>query len=315
MIYNKFYLKNYLYYYIIIIIMNNKKYNYSNKNNYEKDPITSWGIILLDVSSFTDKIIKHKNINLKQKIPNICLQNKNDLEKISTYMQNIKFLLIQRRHSIGFMDFIRGKYKIDNVDQINSLFQYMHESEIELLKIKTFEDLWKEIWNNDKNRIENLKKEYIIAQEKFNKLKNSISGVDVELNLDFYIKNIKPLYSFLEWGFPKGRKDKNETTLDCALREFSEETNIKLENINVINELEPIEENLIGTNGIKYRHIYYIAEIKKNTNFEIQNNNEIGNIGFFQYNTAQNLLRDYHIEKKNILEQIYMYYLEILLDS
>jgi ADP-ribose pyrophosphatase YjhB (NUDIX family) len=295
--------------------MNNKKYNYSNKNNYEKDPITSWGIILLDVSSFTDKIIKHKKINLKHKIPNICLQNKNDLEKISTYMQNIKFLLIQRRHSIGFMDFIRGKYKIDNVDQINSLFQYMHETEIELLKIKTFEELWKEIWNNDKIRIENIKKEYIIAQEKFNKLKNSISGVDVELNLDFYIKNIKPLYSFLEWGFPKGRKDKNETTLDCALREFSEETNIKLENINIINELEPIEENLIGTNGIKYRHIYYIAEIKKNTNLEIQNNNEIGNIGFFQYNTAQNLLRDYHIEKKNILEQIYMYYLEILLDS
>jgi len=295
--------------------MNNKKYNYSNKNNYEKDPITSWGIILLDVSSFTDKIIKHKKINLKHKIPNICLQNKNDLEKISTYMQNIKFLLIQRRHSIGFMDFIRGKYKIDNVDQINSLFQYMHETEIELLKIKTFEELWKEIWNNDKIRIENIKKEYIIAQEKFNKLKNSISGVDVELNLDFYIKNIKPLYSFLEWGFPKGRKDKNETTLDCALREFSEETNINLENINIINELEPIEENLIGTNGIKYRHIYYIAEIKKNTNLEIQNNNEIGNIGFFQYNTAQNLLRDYHIEKKNILEQIYMYYLEILLDS
>jgi len=315
MIYKKFYLKNYLYYYIIIIIMNNKKYNYSNKNNYEKDPITSWGIILLDVSSFTDKIIKHKKINLKHKIPNICLQNKNDLEKISTYMQNIKFLLIQRRHSIGFMDFIRGKYKIDNVDQINSLFQYMHETEIELLKIKTFEELWKEIWNNDKIRIENIKKEYIIAQEKFNKLKNSISGVDVELNLDFYIKNIKPLYSFLEWGFPKGRKDKNETTLDCALREFSEETNINLENINIINELEPIEENLIGTNGIKYRHIYYIAEIKKNTNLEIQNNNEIGNIGFFQYNTAQNLLRDYHIEKKNILEQIYMYYLEILLDS
>lgn len=295
--------------------MNNKKYNYVNKNNYEKDPITSWGIILLDVSSFNDKIIKHKYINLKHKIPNICLQNKNDLEKIGTYMQNIKFLLIQRRHSIGFMDFIRGKYKIDNVDQINSLFQYMHESEIELLKIKTFEELWKEIWNNDNNRIDNLKKDYTIALEKFNKLKNGINGIDVELNLNFYIENIKPLYSFLEWGFPKGRKDKNETPLECALREFSEETNINLDSINVINELEPIEENLIGTNGVKYRHIYYVAEIKNNTNLEMKNNNEIGNIGFFQYNTAQNLLREYHIEKKNILEQIYMYYLEILLDS
>jgi len=295
--------------------MNNKKYNYSHKNNYEKEPITSWGIILLDVSSFNNKTINHKKINLKHKIPNICLQNKNDLEKISTYMQNIKFLLIQRRHSIGFMDFIRGKYKLDNVDQINSLFQYMHESEIELLKAKTFEELWKEIWNHDKNRIDNLKKEFIIAQDKFNKINNGIPGIDLDLNLNFFITNIKPLYNFLEWGFPKGRKDKNETPLECALREFSEETNIKLENINIINDLEPIEENLIGTNGVPYRHIYYIAEIKNNTDLEIKNNNEIGNIGFFQYNTAQNLLRDYHIEKKNILEQIYMYYLEILLES
>jgi len=295
--------------------MNNKKYNYSHKNNYEKEPITSWGIILLDVSLLNNKTINHKKINLKHKIPNICLQNKNDLEKISTYMQNIKFLLIQRRHSIGFMDFIRGKYKLDNVDQINSLFQYMHESEIELLKVKTFEELWKEIWNHDKNRIDNLKKEFIIAQDKFNKIKNGISGIDIDLDLNFFITNIKPLYNFLEWGFPKGRKDKNETPLECALREFSEETNIKLENINIINDLEPIEENLIGTNGVPYRHIYYIAEIKNNTDLEIKNNNEIGNIGFFQYNTAQNLLRDYHIEKKNILKKIYMYYLEILLES
>jgi ADP-ribose pyrophosphatase YjhB (NUDIX family) len=299
--------------------MNNKKYNYSNKNNYDnreiKEPITSWGIILVDVSSIDNKNIIHKRTSLKNKIYNICLRNKHDLEKISTYMQNIKFLLIQRRHSIGFMDFIRGKYKLDNVDQINSLFQYMHQNEIDLLKIKTFEELWNEIWNNYEHRINNLKREFIIAQEKFDKLKNGIIGTDIELNLDFFIKNVKPLYNFLEWGFPKGRRDKTESTLDCALREFSEETNIDIKNINVINEIEPIEENLIGTNGVSYRHIYYIAEIKNNTDLKLNNNNEIGNIGFFQYNTAQNILRDYHVEKKNILENIYMYYLEILLDS
>ena len=297
--------------------MNSKKYNYSNlnKSNYDKDPITSWGIILIDVSAICDKNINHKQTSLKNKINNICLQNKNDLEKISVYMQNIKFLLIQRKHSIGFMDFIRGKYKLDNVDQINSLFQYMHETEIEELKFKTFEELWNIIWNNDSQRINNLKKEFTIAEEKFNMLKNGVIGTDIELNLNFFITNIKPLYKFLEWGFPKGRKDKNESPLECALREFSEETNIILENINVIDELEPIEENLIGTNGVQYRHIYYIAEIKKDTRLTLNNNNEIGNIGFFQYNTAQNLLRDYHIEKKNILEYIYMYYLEMLLDS
>jgi len=123
------------------------------------------------------------------------------------------------------------------------------------------------------------------------------------------------LYSFLEWGYPKGRKDKNESTLECAMREFYEETNIDITKIIIINEINPIEENLIGTNGIQYRHIYYIAETKENINLENKNNNEIGNVGFFTYDESQKLLRDYHIEKKQILEQIFMYYLEILLEN
>ena len=230
---------------------------------------------------------------------------------IGKYMNNIKFLLIQRRHSIGFMDFIRGKYKIDNIEQINSLFQYMHQNEINLIKTLEFEDLWKEIWNNDETKI-NLKKDFTIAKEKFIELKTSTK---LDLNLEFYLNNIEPLYSFLEWGYPKGRKDKNESTLDCAVREFYEETNIDIKKIKIINEIEPIEENLIGTNGIPYRHIYYIAETTEHINLENKNNNEIGNLGFFSYDEAQNFLRDYHVEKKQILEQIFMYYLEILLEN
>jgi len=297
--------------------MNNKKFcTNCNRHNHEykecKDPITSWGIILIDFLNLNINNLNHKDINLKKHIYNINLQNKNDIMNIGKYMNNIKFLLIQRRHSIGFMDFIRGKYKIDNIEQINSIFQYMHQSEINLIKTLSFEDLWKEIWNNDENKINSIKKDFVMAKEKFIELKTSSK---LELNLDFYLNNIEPLYTFLEWGYPKGRKDKNETTLNCAIREFHEETNIDLTKIKIINEIEPIEENLIGTNGIPYRHIYYIAETKENINFNNNNNNEIGNIGFFTYDEAQNLLRDYHIEKKQILEQIYMYYLEILLEN
>ena len=106
---------------------------------------------------------------------------------IGKYMNNIKFLLIQRRHSIGFMDFIRGKYKIDNIEQINSLFQYMHQNEINLIKTLEFEDLWKEIWNNDETKI-NLKKDFTIAKEKFIELKTSTK---LDLNLEFYLNNIE----------------------------------------------------------------------------------------------------------------------------
>ena len=287
-----------------------------NKSNHEykdcKEPITSWGIILVNLSNFQNKKINHNNnINIRNRISNICPQNYKDLENLSDYMNNITFLLIQRRHSIAFMDFIRGKYKIDNIDQLNYLFQYMNPDEIISIDTKDFDDLWKEMWNNDSTRINNTR-EYNMAKNKFNQLK---SDNNLELNLNFFINNVISLYKTNEWGFPKGRKNHNETSLECALREFSEETNIKLSDIKLVSNINPIEENLLGTNGIPYRHIYYIAETSIENNLQIENNNEIGNLGFFNYNDSKNLIREYHTEKKNILQYIYMYYLEILLDT
>lgn len=284
-----------------------------NKSNHEyrdcKEPITSWGIILVNLSEIKN-IIKHEqNINICNRISNICPQNYKDLESLSSFMNNIKFLLIQRRHSIAYMDFVRGKYKVDNIDQINSLFQYMNPIEIDKLKTEEFKDLWNEMWNNDPTKVNNTK-DYNNAESKFNQLK---TDKNLELNLDFYIENVLSLYKQNEWGFPKGRKNHNEAPLECAIREFSEETNIDLNKINIINNILPIEENLIGTNGIPYRHIYYVAETISNEFENVKNNNEIGNIGFFNYNDAKELIRDYHTEKKYILQCIYMYYLEILL--
>ena len=265
--------------------MNNKRHiicNNCNKFNHEsrdcKDPITSWGIILINLEKVYENSDKHINLihshtNIKNKLFNITPQNHRDLENLSKYMNDIKFLLVQRKHSIGFMDFIRGKYKIDNIDQINSLFQYMNQKEIDLIAVSDFDFLWKYMWNNDVNRINMLKKEYSLAKQKFEDLK---SATNSDVTLDFFIKNVTPLYGFNEWGFPKGRKDKNETTLECAIREFSEETNINPKSIKIIESIDPIEENLIGTNGIPYRHIYYIAETTISDMPDNSNNNEIG---------------------------------------
>lgn len=284
-----------------------------NKTNHEfrdcKEPVTSWGIILVNLSNLKNNLNHVQNVTICNRISNICPQNYKELESLSSYMNNIKFLLIQRRHSIAYMDFLRGKYKVDNIDQINSLFQYMNPEEINRLKTCEFKDLWSEMWNNDPIKINNIK-DFTIAETKFNQLK---TDKNLDLNLDFFIENVTPLYKQNEWGFPKGRKNHNELPLQCAMREFSEETNINLSDINIINNILPIEENLIGTNGLPYRHIYYIAETTLDNIENIRNNNEIGNIGFFNYNDAKELIRDYHIEKKYILQSIYMYYLEMLL--
>ena len=51
--------------------MNNKKFcSNCNKFNHEykecKEPITSWGIILVDLSQINKSELTHKNINLKK---------------------------------------------------------------------------------------------------------------------------------------------------------------------------------------------------------------------------------------------------------
>lgn len=275
------------------------------------EPITSWGIILVNLSMIPFDI-QHIKTNIKSHIFNITPTTPSELHILSQAMSSIKFLLVQRKHSLGYVDFLRGKYRIDNIDGINFLFQHMNQNEINKIKSESFDDLWKNFWNNDEGKLIHIQKEYLTAKHKFETLKNS---TEIELNLDFYVNNVQPLYKFNEWGFPKGRKTKFENPKDCAIREFFEETNIPKEKIKLIDMIEPIEENLIGTNGIKYRHIYYIAEIKEDYLPEINGNNEIGDLNYFSYNDATSVIREYHIDKKEVLTSVYYYYLETIINN
>jgi ADP-ribose pyrophosphatase YjhB (NUDIX family) len=275
------------------------------------EPITSWGIILVNLSELKDIPIKHQKINIRSHIYNIAPESSDDLQLLGMITSKIKFLLIQRKHSLGYVDFIRGKYKLDNIDGINFLFQHMIKSEIEKIKLLSFDDLWTDLWNNDEQKMGFLKKEFLIAKEKFTKLTSSL---DLELNLDFYVNNVEPLYKSNEWGFPKGRRNRNESVKDCAIREFCEETMISRDSIKLIDSIEPIEENLIGTNGVKYRHIYYLAETTLEKLPDNNNNNEIGCMEFFTYADGHETLREYHVEKRQIITSVFYYYLENILN-
>mgnify|MGYP003326939511 CR=1 FL=1 len=36
---------------------------------------------------------------------------------------DIEYLMIRRKDSFGYVDFVRGKYRVDNIDGINLIFQ------------------------------------------------------------------------------------------------------------------------------------------------------------------------------------------------
>ena len=295
-------------------IYNNTCSNCGNKNHDYKDctaPITSWGLILVDLLDINIKL-NHSKINIKSHIFNITPTTLTELTILGQIMPNIKFLLAQRKHSYGFVDFVRGKYRVDNIDGINLIFQNMTPDEIKKVETLTFDELWVDMWNNDQEKMANIKREYNISLSKYNQLK---TDTELDANLDFYIKNVKSLYQINEWGFPKGRKNRNESNRDCAIREFEEETNIDRSKFNVIDSIDPIEENFIGTNGLKYRNVYYIAELKERSELSVNGNNEINQINFFNYNDSVSIIRDYQTDKKDVLTGVYYYYLELIINT
>lgn len=306
-------------------IMNDKKikeriYPCSNcglmGHNYNrcKEPITSWGIILIKVANQQLNIVDDRNIDIKQfdNQDGIKVENNKSLHAICQYMDLIRFLLVRRKHSLGYIEFVRGRYVKDNIDGIIYLFQQMTPEEINKIGTLSFEEIWEDFWASDTKKQYLNKKEFIESKDKFECLRNK-NGV--ELPLDFYIKNVKPFYPSPEWGFPKGRKMRGETDMECALREFCEETGYSENDVKIVTNIKPIIENIIGTNGISYRHIYYIAEDISNKNPKIDGNNEIGDIGFFSYEDTNKLFREYHIEKKNITKNVFLYYLDMLVNN
>lgn len=58
----------------------------------------------------------------------------------------IQYLAVCRKNTIGFVEFIRGKYAINDTAYIQQLFNVMTEHEITLITDKEFEFLWEFLW-------------------------------------------------------------------------------------------------------------------------------------------------------------------------
>jgi 8-oxo-dGTP pyrophosphatase MutT (NUDIX family) len=234
-----------------------------------------------------------------------------DLIDFSNFDKYIQYLLIRRKNSLNYVEYIRGKYDLNNIDYIEKTLNLISNDERELIKTKDFDYLWKDLWGFDS--INN--NEYNESYEKFTLLKNGVYIRKNEINIYFSLNKILEdcIFNFKEpeWGFPKGRRNCKEKNIDCAKREFEEETMISNDEYNIVN-ISPLEETYIASNNLKYKHIYYIGEIKnKNINITLDLKNinqtiEIGDIKWFYFNDALNIIRDYNIEKKNILLNIHL---------
>ena len=59
---------------------------------------------------------------------------------------NLEYLLIKRKDSLSYVDFMRGKYPVYNKDYIVNLLSEMTNSECMKIKTRNFDELWNELW-------------------------------------------------------------------------------------------------------------------------------------------------------------------------
>ena len=191
-----------------------------------------------------------------------------------------EYLIIRRKDTLGYIDFIRGKYSIHNKQYILNMFKQMTDDERQTILRYVKEEmsydykfkLWRQLWTSDPQTItqygggnngntqylphEKTIKHFKVSEEKISKDKFVIlangtninsygnSGIFEQSHEKKFTKNFQKRHPFSiqtlieeceqkypewrwkeqEWGFPKGRRDSQESDFICGLREFTEET-------------------------------------------------------------------------------------------
>jgi 8-oxo-dGTP pyrophosphatase MutT (NUDIX family) len=227
--------------------------------------------------------------------------------------------MVQRKDSLAYVEFIRGKYKLENAGYIQQLLSNMTEEELDGIRNSEFGELWRKLWTYGSNKC--YAKEQHESESKMTKLKDGyvlvdpVTKVGRTVSLDDLASPIKSCLEETEWGWPKGRRNLMESDKSCATREFREETGIRPSNIRIRFE-KPVEEVFMGSNHVRYKHVYYIAEYIPNkaphgaaqdASQEITHGfqvSEIKSVRWFAYDDAQHKQRNSNIEKRELLKRV-----------
>lgn len=220
----------------------------------------------------------------------------------------IQYLMIRRKDTLGFIDFMRGKYSINNKFYILNMLNQMTVEEKKKLLEQNFPELWNHVWGKEKISSQ-YKSEEITSQDKFNLLKG---GYYYEGEKQYDLKglieesNSQNVWMEPEWGFPKGRRNFQEKDFACALREFSEETGIHNRNLSNIQNILPFEEIFTGSNYKSYKHKYYVAFCNKSNEIKLDSyqKSEVSDMKWLNFQDSKNIIRDYNLEKKRMLSKI-----------
>ena len=216
-----------------------------------------------------------------------------------------EYLMNMRKNSYGFIDLIRGKYNVNDLKQIQNIVSQMSNAEKTNIFKQDFDLLWKEMWGDSTGYLP--PNEYNNSLKKYNALNNTSFKInDTEYSFLEIIKKCKTDWASPEWEFPKGRRNSiKEKDLECALREFEEETGIEKGQLEIVENMISQDECFIGTNCKSYKNKYFLGTLKnpyvKLNNFQ---KSEVTKLEWLTYEKCLLSIRDNNLEKKSLIKNI-----------
>jgi 8-oxo-dGTP pyrophosphatase MutT (NUDIX family) len=216
--------------------------------------------------------------------------------------------MIRRKDTLGFIDFMRGKYSVHNKGYLMNMIKQMTTSERTKITTMSFNDLWAELWGIDVNTTQ-YRIEENGSRDKFNALKRGVVVLNHTHTLETMVAecNQSTLWDEPEWGFPKGRRNYLEKDFDCGIREFCEETGYNKSQLLHLKNILPFEEIFTGSNYKSYKHKYFlcymtVAESNKTGKYEPT---EVSKMEWMSYEDCLYAVRPYNLEKKRTLSCIH----------
>ncbi len=212
----------------------------------------------------------------------------------------LRFLLFERRDNFEYHDFLRGTWT--TIDDVKYMLTLMNNEERNRLLAYDFSELWLDLW---------VSSNCYLYREGYFKAARKFKSINKRNQLRKLIGKTQSQIDNTPWGFPKGKRNKNESEIDCAMREFEEETTIPLTMDNIIDSKQFVEE-FIGSDNKYYSTTYYLAYMNipvypdkiqtENCIRKYTISNEASNVGWFTYEECEKLLDK---SKMDVLKTVY----------
>lgn len=213
-------------------------------------------------------------------------------------------LMVRRKDSYGYVDFLRGKMNFKSMEAMQSTIDEMtlYEKNIicNITSAEGIRELRKKMWGDFKLQFRKEENDACINIMSFI---NDNPGMLSRMALRSTTEWSEP-----EWGFPKGKREHHETDIRCANREFEEETGISKHAIHILQNVKPVEEVYIGTDGRPYKHKYFIAIMKddtvKKTGLLDYQRSEISKVMWVGSSQVADIIRPDNQKKMDVYNQV-----------